>query len=478
MLRGPVLGWQVKMIAAVGPGFRNGPPWCDNRPVRPGLLVPAALGLGLAACTFDVGFDGTRYRCGVGDRCPPGTTCVDGFCVATDAGPDAGDPDGGPGAACGTLDLLRDAFDTPGSEPYFWSFADTGAAIGESGGHLVIDVGASALAYAGYTSAHAYDLRGGAIEATVTEVGVRSTILEVRNHVGGMAQLAHEDGEVYAAIYDVPGEGTLAQRLWDPAERHWRIREDQGDMVWEVSRDRQSWSELHRRTLPFDVAHVRGILAAGGTSPAAGRSRFDDVNLAAPARRYCAVAELRDDFTGGSLWPVWESYADSGCTIAPSGGALVMSYPSGSGVAFCGMSSSHLWDLSEGDGVVIAGAGFPTVSGFVSYLQLARPGDDRTRAEITLEGTSLAFQVHVDDVLIGERTLTIDRTAHAFWRIRGDGGAIVFETSADRAAWAERLRVTAPAGFPLAPVVLHLGAGHYQGVAGPLTVTVPGLNAD
>ena len=61
---------------------------------RPGAIytrgvVPRTALLGLvacaAACSFDQGFDGTRYRCGDGERCPDGQSCVGGVCAVVAA---------------------------------------------------------------------------------------------------------------------------------------------------------------------------------------------------------------------------------------------------------------------------------------------------------------------------------------------------------------------------------------------------------
>ncbi len=95
---------------------------------RPGAIytrgvVPRTALLGLvacaAACSFDQGFDGTRYRCGDGERCPDGQSCVASVCLpaaidaAVDGAPDG--PDGAmPPASCGGIALLRDSFDGNG----------------------------------------------------------------------------------------------------------------------------------------------------------------------------------------------------------------------------------------------------------------------------------------------------------------------------------------------------------------------------
>lgn len=428
----------------------------------------------LTACSFDAGFDGTRYRCGVGERCPDGQVCVAGVC---EAGPDARDPDAAVAGPCGNLTLLQDTFDAAGPGAYWYTYADPGSTVGESGGQLVVDVAANMDAYAGYNASHLYDLHGGWIDISVGEVLGSNTILEVRNHLGNAAQLVHEDGNLRAAILDGPGAGTLAERPWNPAERYWRLGEDGGDLVWWVSTDRATWSELHRSALPFDVSHVRGLVGGGGLASAASRARFDDVSPGPPNAGYCEAAQLIDDFAAAPLEPAFEPYGQSGCTVAETGGALTFTYTSGTGNIFCGVTTNHLWDLARGDGVVVDSNGLPSIANFVSYVQLTLPGTvGRTRVETTLENGSLEYRLYVSDTIMDRRTYTLDRTAHRYWRTRGMGTTAIFETSPDRAAWTERWRVDAP--FALSPVELNIGAGHYDTVAVPLTATVPGINAD
>ncbi len=447
--------------------------------MRPGVSLFAALALGaVAACSFDFGFDGTRYRCGAGERCPSGQTCVGGVCSPEpDAAADA-DDGGPPSSVCGNLTLLQDSFDVGGTGPFFSSFADPGVTVGEGGGQLVIDLNANIDGYAGYDSTYFYDLHGGSIDLAVAEVTGALTILEVRNHLGNVAQVAHQNGNIYAGIFNVAGEGTLAQRAWNPAERFWRIREADGMMSWELSTDRQIWNDLHRRALPFDVSHVRGIVSAGATAPLPSRARFDDLNLAAPSAPYCPAAELRDDFAASPLGPTWEPYTNTGCTIAESGGNLVMTYSSGVGNVFCGMTSLHLWDLSRGDGLVVDGMAFPSLTNFVGYLQAAVPGTgSANRIETTLDGTQFEYRVYVNDAATDQRSMVIDRVLHRWWRMRGDGAVAIFETSTDKVSWTERFRSTVP--FPLSPLEVNLGAGHYGNIGGiPLTMMVPGINAD
>lgn len=460
--------------------------------MRPaGALVLTALAAA-TACRFDQGFDGTGYRCGEGERCPEGQTCVAGVCALTGDGP-VGDGDGGgdgpdanPDAppatvVCGNLSLLHDSFDNTMPRPYFDSWADPGTAVSESGGAVVVDVMAGASdGYAGYDSFYFYDLHGGGLEAEVAEVagnGV-STILEVQNHAGNVAQLMVENGSAFAALYNVPSPGQVAQRPWTVAERYWRIREDGGDMVWELSTDRQTWSELHRRPLPFDVAHVRGTISAGGSPATTTRARFAAINPSPSPATFCPADQLHDDFAAPPLWPQWAQYTNQGCTIAETGGALVMTFTGTGTNGFCGMDTTHLWDISRGDGLVVDGNAFPSLGNVVSYLQAAQVGSGGdTRIEITLDNTALEARSYLAGAEVAARSVTNSRTTHRWWRLRGEGNQMVAETSPDRVTWNELLRSTV--SWSLAEVEINLGSGHYGNVTGgAYTVTVPGINAD
>jgi hypothetical protein len=434
---------------------------------------------GLGACSFDFGFGGTRYQCGAGERCPDGQACVAGFCEAASDGGD--DPDAAPAGPCGNLSLLQDSFDVAGVGSNWYDFADTGSSIAESGGQLVINVNANVNAYAGYIGRYLYDLHGAWYEGEVSAVfpSGSNTILEVRNYLGNVIQIVHQNGMIAAATYNAPDAQTYAERPWDPAERFWRIGEEDGDLVWQVSTDGDTWTDLHRRAPPFEIDHVRGAIAGGGTGPDAAVARFDGVNPDTPTSPYCTAAQLTDDFAAPPLEPVWDFYDDTGCTISEAAGNLVYDYSVGTGSAFCGISSYGLFDLSQSDGVVIDSAGLPTMANFISYLQMTSPSrGNQARIETTLDGSTIEYRLWVDDTITDSRQLLIDRVMHRYWRTRAEGQTAIFETSPDRApgSWTERWRVSTP--FPLSPVEVSFGAGHYDDVTLPLSVTLPGINAD
>ncbi len=445
----------------------------DTAGMRPGLIL-AALAL-WPACTFDLGFEGTRYRCGEGERCPEGQTCVSGVCTV---GVDANDADAIDGeAACGNLSLLRDTFDLAGDLPLWERFVDAGAALAETGGELIIDLPAGTNAYARYSSSFLYDLRGGALLVQVDEVAGADTLIEVRNHLGHAAQLLHQGGMMVAATTNHPGAGTHASAPRMAAEIHWRIREDAGALVWETSADRVSWRELHRRTLAFDVAHVRGLIAAGGVSASTSRARFEDVNLLGSAVGFCSTDGLVDDFAATPLDPIWNDYDAAGCTVVEMNGKLAMSFAGNNGNAFCGITSYHLWDLTAGKGVAIDGASFPRETSFAGYFQATAPRDGATRVELVVDGPDLEARGFLNGTPTGvPRAATFDRINQKFWRMSAVPGTAIFETAPTRSGpWTEFHRIDAP--WDLTAIEINLGAGNY-GPTPPVNVRVAGVNAD
>jgi hypothetical protein len=458
--------------------------------VRPGVvLLVAAATAGVAGCAFDLGFDGTRYRCGTGDRCPAGQTCVAGVCengtedASNDGGGDDGSgPDGAIDAtptslACGTLALLRDDFATAGDGPFFEPFMASNVTVTESTGRLVIDLAPGADGYGGYESFYQYNFSGGGeLVAEVVESSADNTILEVRNGLGNKAQLVEQNGQISAALYNVSNPGVLATRAWNTSEVFWRIREESGDMVWETSANRQTWTLIHRRALPFDVTHVQGIVAAGGTVSALSRSSFEQVNPDETSSLFCPSAMLTDDFTTTGFYPAWYMYQNPGCTTTKSGGNLVLAFQAGSSSAFCGMNSSHLWDFTRLGGVAIDANTFPSTANFTSYMSAAVPGNNTTRMEFELDGATLYMRFLVNDTPMSPMNITFNRTTHRWWRLRGVGSTAIWETSPDGSTWTERHR--APAPFLMTALDFNIGAGRYGTIATAQTITLPGINAN
>ncbi len=422
-----------------------------------GAALPLLL-TAMAACRFD-------------GEIGPGFACDDAAC-----------PDGGaPAPRCGTLRLVADDFEDDVIGPQWLPFADPGASLDERDGDLVVAMEAgTGNPYAGLHAAAYHDLVEGEIVAEVSGVAAVATILEVRDHHGGKAQLVDTVGQLTAAVYDVPDGDVRASVPYD-AEQHrfWRIREEAGDLYWETSPDGVGWDELHHEAMPIDPAHVIGIVSAGEQTDAGPtEARFEAVGGDPPAGlAYCPGGDLADDFEQAPLDPLWDSYADPSCTIAESGGALTIVLDGTGGDEACGIVSTHWYDLRD-SAIVIDAGGAAAIDGINTFLQVEAFDDTETRLEIELEqGGILDIEQQVEGVDTDATTVTYAAGDQRYWRIRGTGGRVLLDTSADQVEWDNHLDLEPR--FDLSRVRIDIGALQLApGVGSPVTVTIAGVNQE
>jgi hypothetical protein len=311
----------------------------------PAFAVVAVVAVG--ACSFDADLV-PGYQCGEGGSCPAGQMCVDGYCVVDPASIDAGADDDAsldgavPAGRCGTISLLQDDFEDDAFDWRWDAWDELGITVVEIDGAVEIDTEpGSADAWAGITAARWYDLRDGAFSAEVIDVGGEYTVVEVRNVDDVSAQLTHCDGLLEAAVYNLPDEGVRAELAYVPAtHRFWRIREEAGQLYWETSPDRGTWTSFHDEPMPFAPEHVRGMLAIGGQQATATEGRFGDVNLGVDGGAYCPASDLVDSFDDGILEPYWDPYTDLGCTVVEVAGGVSFGFAAGT-VGDCGIQSAR-----------------------------------------------------------------------------------------------------------------------------------------
>lgn len=170
--------------------------------------------------------------------------------------------------------------------------------------------------------------------------------------------------------------------------------------------------------------------------------------------------------------PTWSRYLDAECTAVEAGGTFTLSF-TGAGAAYCGLTSTHRFDLRDSSVTLDAG-GAPGATGFYAYFQVGF-SEGNTRHEIERQGNRLDIEQHVDGVESGAVNIEYDATAHRWWRIRESGGDVFFETAPDGADWT--VRSTVKAGFDQTAVQVEIGAGHdAPGPGVPVTWVLPGVN--
>ena len=76
------------------------------------------------------------------------------------------------------------------------------------------------------------------------------------------------------------------------AHRHWALREQGGELHWEVSSDGTAWTSLHQVALPLDPTLVRlEVMARNATAQAAvGTIEMDRLNGGTATGQACPTA--------------------------------------------------------------------------------------------------------------------------------------------------------------------------------------------
>jgi hypothetical protein len=280
-----------------------------------------------------------------------------------------------------------------------------------------------------------------------------------------------------ASVVGTAADGTRASVVYDPVlHRHWRLREQDGILYWETSPDRSSWRLLHSEPVPFAAEHVRGVIGAAGQQATATEARFEDVNLPAPSGlSYCPANKFVDEFDGAPFEPSWALFSYPSCTVAQVSGGMEMTF-SGVGEAWCGATSTHLYDLRE-SAIVLDATAVPGATQFVPHLVAAiGPQPDFTRIIISRSGVKLNLQQTLHGVTVSTASVNYDPVAHRYWRIRASAGVIRLETSPDRQTWALHLEDTSR--FDLSGVWVTVGAGHSTpGPGTPQFVRYEGINS-
>jgi hypothetical protein len=417
------------------------------------LLVVACA---VAGCGFRLGYDDGRADVGDGsagddgagpDAAGPDAAGDDG--AGDDgAGPDAGPPPGEPGiAGCGALQLLRDDF-ADGERDFLWNLFTSGAELLEVNGRMEARFAAgSADDSATLESGFRYDLRNSELSAEIQRVGGRLAQLRVRDVTGRGIGLGVEAGNLKALRRDGGIDQTLALVPYaSDSHRFWRLREQDGETLWEASGDRQRWQEIHRDQTFFDPTAVYALIEARGRVAAASELWFDSVNTTAPiSPGYCPASAVRDDFDGSAVDPFWIPFTAQGeCTAAQAGGRAELTFR-GSGFALCAFTSSRqvsLRDSSFSFEIASAPSSAPieTVAGLFQSRGTGIFSNQTSQVEVRIISGVAHMKTVVDGATTFDVTLPFDAARHRFWRIRHASAEdeIHWETSADGSAWTVR----------------------------------------
>jgi hypothetical protein len=264
--------------AGGAPGVGSGPGGGDGG--APGTTTgggaAGVTGVGGGAATTGAGGDG-----GVGGTGAGGAGA--GGAGAGGAGAGGAGGDAAPcleGQACSVVAT----FDGEGLDAEVWGDFGDCTRGAEQGGYFIDGV-ADGTAFCGEYTRGSYDITGNGVSIDVEPLG---------DDAGLVTFLVVEEGEGLPRVGIRKVDGTLEVErdgvmtnlgAFDPvAHRVWRIREADGEIVYEVRAAAAGapWTELARETPPFDPTAVRLVFGVGTylELPAPGRATFDCINVA------------------------------------------------------------------------------------------------------------------------------------------------------------------------------------------------------
>lgn len=357
-------------------------------------------------------------------------------CLSAPSRGDAFDGDGGPDTsdaappaeACAQPTLLTDPFDEIDSAQ--WStYSESTTTIGATG-ELAITYTTDGLA--GVRTRDGYRLHDSSTWIEVKEVPATDSEAQLfflaKRGNGESVEFKVQAGELYLQWTPEEGSKNVQRQLtYDPLAHHWwRLREEEGEIHWDVSPDGEAWDTLASREDPFPLddlnIYVHGD--ANGTVSEPGFARLDAFNGGdTTSGKWCKADTLSDEFGDGILAPMWEPYAPDGCAVSEGGGVAEIAL-SGDWTGECNLRTRQRFDL-RGTEVVVRPLDIPVGAvGTLVELQLENPG-----------GESLLIQVEegvMITALAGAAVIwntTYDPAEHAMWRIRDAGtDLIAFET--------------------------------------------------
>jgi hypothetical protein len=230
--------------------------------------------------------------------------------ASTTTSSSSGGSGGGTGGAmpgrCGGTDILSwdfsdDQWDIWNRDPGFYRDAEQGV--------LSLPANASETAYDVILTPRRYDLRGDRVHLEVLDVPNQDA-----SGWGGIAIVYNNGDDLFFDVYegnlecgyDRGGNDVIPAKVpYDPNDhRYWQIREDQGTIHCETSKDGASWSSvgsfgLAASSLPAPSA-IAVYIYAGTPDHISmpGEFRFDNLNGGGPAGgRWCRSDSYTDDFS-------------------------------------------------------------------------------------------------------------------------------------------------------------------------------------
>jgi hypothetical protein len=189
---------------------------------------------------------------------------------------------------CPAYFALSDDFEDGAVGPQWVAFSSAPTTVVETGGELVVTIGASNDGfdhYAGYGSVMSYDFTGCEVVVSVSTVpnpaAYANSYFGIMLDAGTGFYFSALEGELRCRTSTDGSPSTLGAVSFDPvAHRRWRVREQGGTAYCETSDGVSAWVELGSTSTPPHLSAGKVELGAGNyyQVESAGDARFLDLN--------------------------------------------------------------------------------------------------------------------------------------------------------------------------------------------------------
>jgi hypothetical protein len=287
------------------------------------------------------------------------------------------------GSQCNSTQVIHDDFED-GEISDWWDpdFDERLSAVEEAEGVLIMtpEEGMGTFRSAHVVTRAPYSLRDAAITLDVERVlggGENSgrTHLTLTGPLDDQVITAKHDGGLMVFSLETPSSFLDNGDLdYDRSKhRYWRIRENAGQISFETSGDRETWSESHLTVdTPdyVDQVKIKVGIYADDEATNLGAARFGDISSDLPMAKTCRSVDFQDDFSASTLDPRWKARRKGSvdCTVSLADEGLTLEGDFTSGGQNCGLETPHAYDLVGNSFTVRLGSGVEDVSRAGIYL--------------------------------------------------------------------------------------------------------------
>jgi hypothetical protein len=359
--------------------------------------------------------------------------------AAGDGGGDSAKNDADPGPPhCSPITMLADDFHVDDLSTT-WAGSSTLAAnvIDVSGGQALIE-NVSVDSYATLDPGRYFDLREHYFSVRITDNGMMDMAdyvsLGIDSEVAGFGATFTRDNKSMTFNLLTPAADTpVLTFLYDANDdQYLRVGVIAGALVFETSPNAISWTRQSTITDGSGFTYVHpSIQAHRGISSPEFTVYVDDVDGGTPSGAACAIAQLRDDFSGAMLGEKWARSEMYGGTLTLAGG-IADAQTSGA-ASKVSLGPSTVYDLSNGAiSVEIPQMIADSALNRVTLRVVSGIGDSTVMTE---NNGTLSASAQLSTSSAPMVVSPYDPVQMRWWRIANQPAGMTWEVSPDGASW-------------------------------------------